>query len=128
MQQLVMELRFVRLKRRVIKTEPKVEMRQEQLGFDLIQPIDDVATSDKILFSIELRRCTNPEHARTLPLCLFSYTQINGRVYFRSWCKFCEAARERRRHKEVVKMRQAIEDREAAKMQRMMTKYFRVGR
>lgn len=127
MQQLVMELRFVRLKRRVIKTEPKVEIRQEQLGFDLIQPIDDVATSDKILYSIELRRCTNPEHDQTLPLCLFSYSRIKGKVYFRSWCKFCEAARERRRHQEVVKMRQAIEDREAATMQRMMRKYFRVG-
>lgn len=126
MQQLVMELRFVRLKKRFVKPE-RAEIRQEQMGFDLIQPIEDVATSDKILYSIELKRCTNHDHDQMLPLCLFSYTRIKGKVYFRSWCKFCEAARERRRHQEVVKMRQAIEDRDTAKMQRMMTKYFRVG-
>lgn len=80
-----------------------------------------------VIYSIEKKRCTNHAHDKVLPLCLFSYTRIKGRVYFRSWCKFCEAARERRRHQEVVKMRQAIEDRDAAKMQRMMTKYFRVG-
>lgn len=127
MQQLVMDLRFVRLKKRAIKPEPQVEIRQEQMGFDLIQPIEDVVTSDKILYSIELRRCTNPEHDQTLPLCLFSYSRIKGKVYFRSWCKFCEAARERKRHREVVKLRQVRLDGEVAKVQDMMRKYFRVG-
>lgn len=78
-------------------------------------------------YLIEMRRCKNSEHGSLMPLCLFSYTRINGRVYFRSWCKLCEAARERRRHREVVKLRQAKEDGDTAMVQYMMRKYFRVG-
>lgn len=106
-----------------------------QLSFDLAVGPDK--TSAAVQFSqptrailfLDLRICGNEScvsGGALLPMAMFSYCRIKGRIYRRSWCKVCEAERERRRHHEVVKMKQAREDAETASFSRMMKKFWRV--
>lgn len=76
---------------------------------------------------LDVKKCSNPDCTVPLsymPVSFFSSCRMNGRIYRRSWCKFCEAARERKRHKEVVKLRQTVEDSQTTTVSLMMRKYF----
>lgn len=106
-----------------------------QLSFDLASEQDTTGCVVQfchpvrsVLF-LDLRICGNESCASggaLLPVAMFSYCRIKGRIYRRSWCKVCEAERERRRHHEVVKMRQVREDAETASFSRMMKRFWRV--
>ncbi len=106
-----------------------------QLSFDLAVGPDKTSVAvqfsqpTRAILFLDLRICGNEScmsGGALLPMAMFSYCRIKGRIYRRSWCKVCEAERERRRHHEVVKMKQAREDAETASFSRMMKKFWRV--
>lgn len=53
-------------------------------------------------------RCGNETCQKMQPISMFSTSKVNGKIYRRSWCKSCEAERERIRYKDVVRVREAI--------------------
>lgn len=98
-------------------------------GPDTTSVVVQFSQPTRAILFLDLRICGNEScmsGGALLPMAMFSYCRIKGRVYRRSWCKVCEAERERRRHHEVVKIKQAREDAEAANFSQMMKQFWRM--